>query len=64
MEKDLEPKIDVVPDDLREIRAWVSIPPAALAKLPPGETIGFNFVARDAADGKITKRSATFRKPN
>jgi cytochrome c oxidase accessory protein FixG len=64
MEKEPKPKIDVVPDDLREIRAWVSIPPAALAKLPPGETIGFNFVARDAADGKITKRSATFRKPN
>ena len=64
LEKEVEPRIDVVPDDLREIRAWVTVPPASLAKLPAGETTNFRFVARDAIDGKITKRSATFGKPN
>ncbi len=63
-EREAEPKVDVVPDDLREIRVYISVPPATLAKLPSGDTVPFTFVVRDVADGKATRRAATFRRPS
>lgn len=56
------PRISVVPDDLREIKAYVTVPAPALAQIK-SETASFRFVARDAVDGKETSRAATFRRP-
>lgn len=63
MEHETEPRIEVVPDDLREIRVYVTVPPTTLAKIPGGDTVPFSFSVRDLADGKITRRAATFRRP-
>lgn len=62
MEKDDTPKITVVPDDLREIRAYVTLPRDALAK-HPDEKLPFTFVVTDVKDGTRTTRSTNFRKP-
>jgi len=62
MEGQEKPTIDVVPDDLREVRAYVTLPEAALAK-HPGEKLELTFVASDIAGGNRTTRSTNFRKP-
>jgi len=61
MEDQAKPTITVVPDDLREIRAYVMVPPAALKKLDERTT--FEFIAHDNADDKETRRTTTFRRP-
>lgn len=61
-ESEETPLISVVPDDLREIRAYVTVPKSELGKLP-GEKTEFHFVATDAAGGQKTTRGTNFRKP-
>jgi cytochrome c oxidase accessory protein FixG len=56
------PRIEVVPDDLREVKAYVTVPASALAGIK-AETASFRFVARDVVDGKETARTASFRRP-
>lgn len=61
-EADSNPKITVVPDDLREVRAYVTLPKSSVASVG-GEKIEFDFVVTDVADGNKTKRGTNFRKP-
>ncbi|MFV0369384.1 MAG: cytochrome c oxidase accessory protein CcoG [Hyphomicrobiaceae bacterium] len=58
----VEPKITVVPDDLREVRAYVTLPQSERAK-HPGEKVPFSFIVTDKDDGTQTVRSTIFRKP-
>ena len=61
-ETEKEPTVTVVPDDLREIRAYVTLPPDALDRVS-GEKVPFSFVATDTNDGTATHRGTNFRKP-
>ena len=61
-DKDAEAAIDVVPDDLRALRVYVSLPPDALKRLS-GEVTPFTFVVTDLGDGGETRRDTTFRGP-
>jgi cytochrome c oxidase accessory protein FixG len=54
--------IRVTTDDLREIRVFVTVPAAALARLD-GATTSFSLVARDPATGQETARTAHFQRP-
>ena len=56
------PLVKVVPDDLREIKAYVTVPKDALAKIP-GDKAHLDFIATDVADGNRTTRASNFRKP-
>ena len=55
-----EPKIDVVPDDLRSLRVYVTVPAAAMGKLKD-EVAPFTFVVEDTGDDTQTRRDTTFR---
>ena len=55
-----EPKIDVVPDDLRSLRVYVTVPAAAMDALE-GEVAPFTFVVEDTDDATRTRRDTTFR---
>ena len=57
-----EPKITVVPDDLREVKAYVTLAPDARAK-HPDEKLPFSFFVTDVEDGLKTTRHTNFRKP-
>lgn len=61
-EQEAKPAISVVPDDLREVKAYVTVPKDALDKID-GEKATFTFVATDVADGQKTSRTTNFRKP-
>jgi len=61
-ESEAKPQITVVPDDLREVRAYVTLPHDAVAKYPD-EKIPFTFIVTDTADGTRTMRHTNFRKP-
>ncbi len=61
-ENEAEPRITVLPDDLREIRSYVTLPPEALTK-HPDEKVPFTFVVTDTEDGTRTIRHTNFRKP-
>ncbi|MCB1546284.1 MAG: cytochrome c oxidase accessory protein CcoG, partial [Hyphomicrobiaceae bacterium] len=54
--------IDVVPDDLRALKVYVTVPPVEAAKLKRGST-SFSFVVRDKDLGAETRRATTFRSP-
>ena len=56
------PKVSVVPDDVRDFHAFVSVPADKLRNIP-GETVPFTFRAKDAENGQEVTRLATFRKP-
>ncbi|MFN3867697.1 MAG: FixG Ig-like domain-containing protein, partial [Hyphomicrobiaceae bacterium] len=62
MEQAAVPEITVVPEDLREVRAYVTVPRAELGKIG-GDQANFRFLATDAADGLQTSRTTNFRKP-
>ena len=62
MEQEAKPQITVVPDDLREIRAYVTLSREALAKYP-GVNVPCSFVVTDTADGTRTVRHTQFQKP-
>jgi cytochrome c oxidase accessory protein FixG len=54
--------IRVTTDDLRELKVFVTLPPAELAK-GDGANIPFALVVRDAASGHETARAAHFQRP-
>ena len=56
------PTITVVPDDLREIKAYITLPKSALGGIPD-EKATFDFVVTDTKDGTRTSRTTNFRKP-
>jgi cytochrome c oxidase accessory protein FixG len=56
-------KVRVTTDDLRELRVFVTLPPARLAKIEAG-TVPFALVVRDAASGHETTRKTLFQAPN
>ena len=56
------PSITVVPDDLREVQAYVTLAKDALAK-HAGEKAPFSFAVIDSKDGTKTHRDTNFRKP-
>ena len=55
-------QISVVPDNLRELRVFVTINAADLAKLGRDRK-AFRFIVRDLLDGTQTSHSADFRRP-
>ena len=57
-----DPVVDVAPDDLRELRVYVAVPPAHSGKLAKDHN-PFKFVVRDLEDGTTTGRAADFRSP-
>ncbi|MBI1385136.1 MAG: cytochrome c oxidase accessory protein CcoG [Rhizobiales bacterium] len=57
-----EPVAEVVPDNLRALRVFISVPREALARLQD-DTSAITFVVRDLGDGNETRRETTFRSP-
>jgi polyferredoxin len=55
------PGIDVAPDDLRTLKAFVTVPRETARTL--GSQTEFEFVVRDLADGTETSRKTVFRGP-
>jgi len=60
--KGSQARIKVVPDNLREIRIYVTVDAAPLAKIRK-DVQPFEFIVEDLADGTKTKRATTFRRP-
>ena len=56
-------KVRVTTDDLRELRVFVTLPPAQLAKADAA-TVPFELVVRDAASGHETARATLFQRPS
>ena len=56
-----QPVVDVEPDDLRELRVYVVVPPSTADKLPASGRQQFRFVVRDTEDGLTTGRDSDFR---
>ncbi len=56
-----DPAIEVKPDDVRSLKAYVTIPREKAAGLPA--SVGMAFVVRDVADGTETKHATNFRGP-
>lgn len=61
-EKDADPTIKVLPDDLRALRVYVTVPSANLPSLTGGVT-DFDFTVTDLGDGSTTSNDTTFRSP-
>jgi cytochrome c oxidase accessory protein FixG len=61
-EKDADPTIKVLPDDLRALRVYVTVPPANLPSLTGGVT-DFDFTVTNLGDGSTTRNDTTFRSP-
>ena len=55
-----KPQITVPTDIMNEVRVFVTVPKADLAKLS-GETSPFNFIVRDTASGTLASRKANFQ---
>ncbi len=55
--------IEVLPDNLRALRVYVTLAKADVENLSRSTT-PFAFVVTDLGDGSLTKSSATFRRPN
>jgi len=60
--KEADPVIDVVPDSLRAIRVYLSLPKPAVSQLKD-ESTDLNFVVTDIKDGTVTRRGTKFRSP-
>ncbi|HKJ61503.1 MAG TPA: cytochrome c oxidase accessory protein CcoG [Hyphomicrobiales bacterium] len=56
-------EIDVSPDNLRTLKAFVTLPPEAAKTIEDGHA-PFAFVVRDLADGTQTSRETAFRGPD
>lgn len=63
MDDQTQPKITVVPDDLREIRAFVTVPADKLGNIK-GERTDINFIANDVDTDNSVTRVSTFRRPS
>jgi cytochrome c oxidase accessory protein FixG len=55
-------RIRVITDDVRELRAFVTLPKAEAARKEPG-SVPFLLVVRDATSGSETSRGVNFHKP-
>jgi polyferredoxin len=55
------PLLEVMPDDVRSVKAYVTIPREKAAQLPAAT--GIAFLVRDVADGTETRRDTNFRGP-
>jgi cytochrome c oxidase accessory protein FixG len=62
METEKAPKIDVAPNNLRTLKAFVTLPKAAAYSLDEGRE-PFSIVVRDMKDGTETRRETVFRGP-
>ncbi len=62
MENQAAPHIDVPPDNLRTLKAFVTVPKSAIQALEDGRKL-FAFVVRDLTDGTQTSRETVFRGP-
>jgi len=51
--------VTVATDNLRELRAFVTVPPGSLGKLA-GRDVGFNIVVEDQASGQKAYRNTIF----
>lgn len=60
-EKDVDPVIDVVPDDLRALRVYVTVPVQNVQGL--NSVTDFDFTVTDLGDGSTTRNDTTFRSP-
>ena len=60
--KKADPIIDVVPDSLRAIRVYLSLPKLAVSQLKD-ESTDLTFVVTDIEDGSVTRRGTKFRSP-
>jgi cytochrome c oxidase accessory protein FixG len=61
-EKDTDPVITVLPDNLRALRIYVTLPEESLTKLKGGVT-DFDFVITDLGDTSSVRNDTTFRSP-
>jgi cytochrome c oxidase accessory protein FixG len=61
-EKVTNPVITVVPDDLRALRIYVTVPVKSLLSLKGGAT-GFDFTVTDLGDTSTVRNDTTFRSP-
>ncbi len=62
-ENDTDPIIMVVPDDLRALRIYVTLPEASVSNLKGGVT-DFDFVVTDLGDDSVVRNDTTFRIPS
>ncbi len=60
--QEADPVIDIVPDNLRALKVFVTVPSALRDKLN-GSSTPFRFEVIDATDGSILDHDATFRGP-
>ncbi|MDH3580796.1 MAG: cytochrome c oxidase accessory protein CcoG [Hyphomicrobiales bacterium] len=61
-EKDADPAVTIVPDDLRALRIYITLPRQSLSGLAGGVT-DFDFTVTDLADGLSVRNDTTFRSP-
>ena len=57
-----EPLVEVPTDNLREVRVFVTVPPASVGKLSPPAT-PFRFIVQDVKTAAVIERETTFRSP-
>lgn len=62
-EKDTDPKISVLPDDLRALKVYVTVPVDNISDLKQSVT-EFYFTVTDLGDGSATRNETTFRRPD
>ncbi len=62
MENEANPAISVVPDDLRDVRIFVSVPANELSGISK-ERHDFTLIARDSVSGHKVRNTAIFRRP-
>jgi cytochrome c oxidase accessory protein FixG len=63
LEGDAASKIEVAPDDLRTLKAFVTVPPEAVKAIEDGRA-PFSFIVRDVADGTEISSETAFRGPD
>ena len=61
-ENDTDPIVTVVPDDLRALRIYITLPEASLSNLKGGVT-DFDFIVTDLGDDSTVRNDTTFRSP-
>lgn len=61
-EQAANPAISVLPDDLRALRVFVTVPRESIAKLT-GPVTDFEFTVTDLNDGSTVRNDTTFRSP-
>ena len=60
--RDADPVVEVVPDDVRALKVYVSVPQSVSRSLS-ADVSDIQFVVRDKGDGAETRRGSTFRSP-